>query len=150
VNSSSTTSRSILWGCVKFSERWTPELMIMESSVGWALITLFTLVYDIEGEREGTHDSANEGIEDRSVMSNWMDDALSFSCLETKESRFSFRRPTAITWLPFSINFSARARPMPEVAPRTRTVLYGKDMLGRFGSLEERFLDEGRLRVEQN
>jgi hypothetical protein len=81
------------------------------------------------GEWGGTHDSAKEGIEVRSVMSNWMEEAFSFPCLETKESRFCFRRPTAITWLPFSINFSARARPIPEVAPRTRTVLYGKDML---------------------
>jgi hypothetical protein len=74
-------------------------------------------------EGEGTNDSAKEGIEERSVMSNVKDDAFSFPCLETKESRCSFRRPTAITWQPFSIIFSARARPMPEVAPSTRTVL---------------------------
>jgi len=77
----------------------------------------------------GTHASTKEGMEDRSVMSNWMDEALSFPCLDTKDSRFSFRRPTAITWLPFSTSFSAMARPMPEVEPRTRTVLYGNDIL---------------------
>ncbi len=74
-------------------------------------------------EEWGTNDSANEGIEERSVMSNVKDEAFPFPCLETKDSRFSFRRPTAITWEPFLIIFSASARPMPEVAPRTRTVL---------------------------
>ena len=77
----------------------------------------------------GTYDSANDGMEDKSVISNWMDETFSFPCSETNKSRFSFRRPTAITWLPFSISFSARARPMPDVAPRTRTVLQGKDIL---------------------
>jgi hypothetical protein len=92
--------RSMEGGCVKFRERWIPELRTTQSRLGCCLITLIRLlvcglVRSEEGE--GTNDPAKEGIEERSVMSNVKDDAFSFPCLETKESRFSFRRPTAIT-----------------------------------------------------
>ena len=56
-------------------------------------------------------------------MSKRIGESLSAPCFLARESRFCCRRPTAITCEPLEIIFSARARPMPDVAPRTRMVL---------------------------
>lgn len=80
---------------------------------------------------EGKYFSTKEGMDLRSVMSNWMVEITSLPCFSCSLSKFSFLLPTAITWIPFSIIRSARARPMPLVAPKTRTFLYGKDMTKR-------------------
>jgi hypothetical protein len=62
-------------------------------------------------------------------MSNWTVETLSLPCFLARASRFSCRRPRAIIWDPLAIIFSAKARPMPLVAPTTKTVLYGKGIL---------------------
>ena len=56
-------------------------------------------------------------------------EALEGPCSETKASRRSWRRPTAVMWMPLAINLSAMAFPMPDVAPMRRMCLYGKDMV---------------------
>lgn len=77
----------------------------------------------------GCYFSTKDGMDFRSVMSNWIVEITSLPCFDWSSSRFSFLLPTAITWIPFSIIRSARASPMPLVAPRTRTFLYGKDII---------------------
>lgn len=77
----------------------------------------------------GAYLETRAGMLSRSVMSNWMVETLSLPCFAARASRFSCRRPRAITWEPLAMIFSAKERPMPEVAPITRTVLYVKGML---------------------
>ena len=56
-------------------------------------------------------------------MSNCSAETFSDPYFSTKESRRSFLRPAATTWEPLAIIFSARAMPMPDVAPMIRTLL---------------------------
>jgi hypothetical protein len=72
-----------------------------------------------------TNDEMKDGIPPKFVMSNNIADTFSGPCFLTKESRRSLLRPIAITWEPLAIIFAASARPMPQVAPITRTFLYG-------------------------
>lgn len=74
-------------------------------------------------ERDATYEAAKDGIPSRLAMSSWIVETLSEPCFWINESSLSFLRPTAVTWEPLLMIFSARARPMPDVAPMTRTFL---------------------------
>lgn len=76
--------------------------------------------------RISTYMSAQRGMASRSDTSNTSAATLSAPCFSTSSSRRSLRRPTAMTKMPFSIMRSARARPIPAVAPVMRTVSCGK------------------------
>ena len=77
-------------------------------------------------KRLRTDDVTKVGIPSKFVMSNWMVDTFSAPCFWSRESRRSSLRPVATKWEPLAITFSASARPMPDVAPITRTFLYAK------------------------
>jgi hypothetical protein len=72
--------------------------------------------------------SAKAGMLSRSAMSADRLEAFEEPWVETNKSRRSFRRPTAVTWIPSAISFSAIAFPMPDVAPTRRICLYGNDI----------------------
>lgn len=62
------------------------------------------------------------GIPPRFVMSNCTVETLDSPCFFCKSSSLSWRRPRAMILVtPSESIFSVRARPMPEVAPMTRT-----------------------------
>jgi len=64
-----------------------------------------------------------EGMPSRSVMSNGATETLSVPCFWARELSRSCLRPTAMIADPLMSSFSARAWPMPDVAPMTRTFL---------------------------
>ena len=69
------------------------------------------------------------GILSISVISKGTAVELSLPCLWTNSSSLSFRLPTTMTLEPSSTNLVARASPMPDVPPMTRTLLYWKGMI---------------------
>lgn len=97
VNSLPTTSMSTVSGLAKSKPRWIPELRNTQSRSGCVVVMVV----------------AKAGMSLRFVISNWTAETLSLPYLWTSSSRFSFRRPDAITCDPFSMNFSANAFPMP-------------------------------------
>lgn len=74
-------------------------------------------------------DAAHEGISESLLMSKTLGNALSLPYLETSSSSLSFRRPAMMTFVPVVSMRSARACPMPEVAPIKRTFLYSNGIV---------------------
>jgi hypothetical protein len=62
-----------------------------------------------------THLFAKAEIASILLISNWNAAAFAVPYSRTKESRFSWRRPTAITKRPFSTRLPAKARPIPAI-----------------------------------
>lgn len=93
--------------------------------------------------RSTSYSAANAGIRSRSPISKATPRALCSPCSRTKSSSRSARRPTTVTFAPPWTRRAAMARPMPAVAPTTRTCLYGKDIVWRVRFA--RRWDEGNL-----
>lgn len=76
-----------------------------------------------------TDSAANWGAPSMSLTSYFIAEAFPSPCFSTNSSRRCFRRPTAVTLTPDWIRRSAIALPIPEVAPMSRTCLYGNTIL---------------------
>lgn len=86
-------------------------------------------------------EDAQEGISDSLLMSKTLGKALSLPCLTTSSSSLSFRRPTMITFVLVDSMRSAKAYPMPDVAPMRRTFLYWNgivDFLNLYAEIKEK------------
>lgn len=70
------------------------------------------------------------GMSSSFEMSKAMAEALSLPCWATNSSSRSCLRPTAVTFLPWAMKWSAMPLPIPLVAPITRTCLYWKGIFG--------------------
>lgn len=75
------------------------------------------------------------------MTSNAFAETLSVPYRWTISSRFSFLRPATINFDPFWTTLSARALPIPEVAPMIKTFLYPKAIMGT-GSRRENIKKE--------
>lgn len=93
MNSVETRERSMLWEWVKFRERWMPELISMESRVGWSLMTLFIVSLCLcLNSREGG---------DRDVIVKELNIRICFTENERDSSRVCRVLKRGLTYLPF-------------------------------------------------